>query len=181
MSGDQNGNPFVKPETLGTALGLHRELILNRHRDSALSLAEHLSQSVRLAAISEELERSIERYEWLLPETARGFRTQENNEPYRRKMLLVAARLRQTLADSESSAAYKSADELKEDLLVVRRSLLRHGTERVTQGGLRDVIRQVDVFGFHLARLDVRQESSRIARTVAELLAPTGEDYSNLD
>jgi phosphoenolpyruvate carboxylase len=181
VGGDQDGNPFVKPKTLNTALELHRELILNRHLDSALSLAEHLSQSVRLAAISEELESSIERYEWLLPDTAREFANQERNEPYRRKMLLVAGRLRRTLVDPGSSAAYDSAAELKEDLLVVRRSLLRHGGERVAEGGLRDFIRQVDVFGFHLARLDVRQDSSRIAHAVAELLLPTGEDYRSLD
>ena len=181
VGGDQDGNPFVKPETLGKALELHRNLILNRHLNSALFLAEHLSQSVRLAAISEELEHSIERYEYLLPETAREFATQEKNEPYRRKMLLVAARLRQTLEGSDSSAAYESAAELKEDLLVVQRSLLRHGGERVARGGLRDFIRQVDTFGFHLARLDVRQESSRLAATVSELVAPTGEDYDNLD
>jgi phosphoenolpyruvate carboxylase len=161
VGGDQDGNPFVRPETLGTALDLHRDLILRRHLDSALSLAEYLSQSVRLAAISEELEHSIERYEWLLPDTAREFSNQERNEPYRRKMLLVAARLRRTLDDPTSAATYESASELKEDLLVVRRSLLRHGGERVAEGGLRDFIRQVDVFGFHLARLDVRQESSR--------------------
>ena len=179
VGGDQDGNPFVRSKTLGTALDLHRDLVLNRHLDSALSLAEHLSQSVRLAAISEELEHSIERYEWLLPETAREFRSQERNEPYRRKMLLVAARLRRTLEDSVSSATYASASELKEDLLVVRRSLLRHGGERVAEGGLRDFMRQVDVFGFHLARLDVRQESSRISQTVAELLP--GEEYQSLD
>jgi phosphoenolpyruvate carboxylase len=179
VGGDQDGNPFVRPETLGTALDLHRDLILRRHLDSALSLAEYLSQSVRLAAISEELEHSIERYEWLLPDTVRKFSNQERNEPYRRKMLLVAARLRHTLEDPTSAATYESASELKEDLLVVRRSLLRHGGERVAEGGLRDFIRQVDVFGFHLARLDVRQESSRIAQTVAELLP--GEDYQSLD
>ena len=39
VGGDQDGNPFVRPETLGTALDLHRDLILNRHLDSALSLA----------------------------------------------------------------------------------------------------------------------------------------------
>src|SRR3954463_12656542 len=77
VGGDQDGNPFVKPKMLNAALKLHRELILNRHLDSALSLAEHLSQSMRLAAISEELERSIERYEWLLPDTARRFVSQE--------------------------------------------------------------------------------------------------------
>ena len=179
VGGDQDGNPFVRPEALGTALNLHRDLILNRHLDSALSLAEHLSQSVRLAAISEELERSIERYEWLLPDTAREFSNQERNAPYRRKMLLVAARLHRTLDDPTSAATYASASELKEDLLVMRRSLLRHGGERIAEGGLRDFIRQVDVFGFHLARLDVRQESSRVAQTVAELLPD--EDYQSLD
>src|SRR5919112_403600 len=179
VGGDQDGNPFVRPETLGTALGLHRDLILNCHLDSALSLAQHLSQSERLAATSEELEHSIERYEWLLPDTAREFSNQERNEPYRRKMLLVAARLRRTLEDATSDATYVSASELKEDLLVVRRSLLRHGGERVAEGGLRNFIRQVDVFGFPLARLDVRQESSRVAQTVAELLP--GEDYQSMD
>ena len=85
---------------------------------------------MRLAArISEELEHSVERYEWLLHDTARGLRSQENMEPYRRKMLLVAARLRQTLKDPASPVAYGSADELKEDLLIVRSSLLRHGGE----------------------------------------------------
>ena len=184
VGGDQDGNPFVRPETLNTALGLHRALALKRHLDFALSLAEHMSQSIKLTAVSEELERSIERYEWLLPDTAREFASQEKNEPYRRKMLLVAARLRRSLQDPGSSAAYESAAELKEDLLVVRISLLRHGGERVAEGGLRDFIRQVNVFGFHLARLDVRQESSRVATAVAELLPQEEEfdvDYQSLD
>jgi phosphoenolpyruvate carboxylase len=156
-------------------------VILNRHLNFALSLAEHLSQSVKLTAISEELQRSIERDERLLPDVVHEFTSEEKNEPYRRKMLLVAARLQRTLADPKSPAAYGSAAELKEDLLGVRTSLVRHGGERVAKGGLRDFIRQVDVFGFHLARLDVRQESSRVAKAVAELLTPTGEDYQSLN
>jgi phosphoenolpyruvate carboxylase len=74
------------------------------------------------------------------------------------------------------------AAELEEDLLLVRRSLLRHGGELVANGKLRDFVRQVEVFGFHLARLDVRHESSRISEAVAELLEAAGEeDYSRLD
>ena len=183
VGGDQDGNPLVRPETLNTALGLHRDLALKRHLDFALSLAEHLSQSIKLTTVSEELERSIEQYEWLLPDTARGFTSQEKNEPYRRKMLLVAARLRRSLEDPASPAAYGGAAALKEDLLIVRRSLLRHGGKRVAEGGLRDFIRQVEVFGFHLAQLDVRQESSKVATAVAELLMHTkpDEDYQSLD
>ena len=182
VGGDQDGNPFVKPHTLRTALGLHRSLVLEKHLSFALSLAEHLSQTIKHTTISEELERSIEQDEKLLPDTARGFSSEERNEPYRRKMLLVAARLRRTFADSSSrTTGYRSAAELKEDLLVVRNSLLRHGGERIAEGGLRDFIRQVDVFGFHLARLDVRQESSRLARAVAELLNSRVEGYESLD
>jgi phosphoenolpyruvate carboxylase len=183
VGGDQDGNPFVRPETLNTALSLHRDLALKRHLDFALSLAEHMSQSIKLTSVSEELERSIERYEWLLPDTAREFANQERHEPYRRKMLLVAARLHRSLQDPDSPVAYGSAAELKADLLVVRRSLLRHGGQRVAEGGLRDFIRQVDVFGFHLARLDVRQESSKVATAVAELLTPEDPDegYKGLD
>ena len=183
VGGDQDGNPFVRPETLNTALSLHRDLALKRHLDFALSLAEHMSQSIKLTSVSEELERSIERYEWLLPDTAREFANQERHEPYRRKMLLVAARLHRSLQDPDSPVAYGSAAELTADLLVVRRSLLRHGGQRVAEGGLRDFIRQVDVFGFHLARLDVRQESSRVATAVAELLTHEEPDecYQDLD
>ena len=117
-------------------------------------MAEHLSQSLKLTTISEELERSIERDEWLLPDTVREFTRQERNEPYRRKMLLVAARLRRSLEDPGSPAAYGSAADLKEDLLVVRRSLFRHGGGRGAGGGLRGFFRQGGGFGFHLARLD---------------------------
>src|SRR3712207_1370236 len=146
-------------------------------------MAEHLSQSLKLTTISEELERSIERDEWLLPDTVREFTRQARHEPYRRKMLLVAARLRRSLEDPGSPAAYGSAADLKEDLLVVQRSLFRHGGGMVAEGGLRDVIRQVDVFGFHLARLDVRQESYKVATAVAELLKYTDldQDYLSLD
>ena len=183
VGGDQDGNPFVKPHTLRTALDLHRSLILEKHLSFALSLAEHLSQTIKHTTISEELERSIEQDEKLLPDAARGFSSEERNEPYRRKMLLVAARLRYTFPDSRPRArGYRSAVELKDDLLVVRNSLLRHGGERIAEGGLRDFIRQVDVFGFHLARLDVRQESSRLAKAVAELLHPSVEgSYESLD
>ena len=112
------------------------------------------------------------------------------NEPYHRKMLLVAERLRRTLDDKHASpaavpdpAAYASPNEPLEDLLLVRRSLLSHDGERAANGELRDFVRQVEVFGFHLARLDVRQESSRISEAVAELLDASGEKetYSRLD
>ncbi len=177
VGGDQDGNPFVRPDTLSTALSLHRELILKRHRASTLALAEHMSQSTKLAAVSEELAASVARDERLMPEVVEHHRDDDPNEIYHRKLLLVAERLRRTLEDAGSQAAYSGVSDFLNDLLVIRRSLVDNGDERIAEGGLRDLIRQAEVFGFHLAKLDVRQESSRIVEAAAELVAAgTGED-----
>ena len=182
VGGDQDGNPFVRPETLATALKMQRELILTRHQEAALSLARNLTQSIRRVTISEELQDSLKSDERLFPEAADRFTNEDLNEPYRRKMLFVAGRLRRALeSDGEDPRAYHGAAELLEDLQVVQRSLLRHADERVANGKLKDFIRQVEVFGFHLAKLDVRQESSRVQEAVAEVLASGGEDYEQLD
>jgi phosphoenolpyruvate carboxylase len=177
VGGDQDGNPFVKPETLSAALELHRQLILNRHLSSVLWLVNHMSQSARLIGVSEELRASVARDEKSLPETAERYECLDPNELYRRKLLFVAERLRRTLEGPGTPAAYPGVRDFVEDLNSVRRSLLTHGGERTANGSLRDLIRQAEVFGSHLAKLDVRQESSRVVAAVAELLAAgTSED-----
>ena len=179
---DQDGNPFVKSETLSAALGLHRELILERHLDSVIALTERMSQSTKLVPASEEIQRSVESDEKLLSETAGRYEDVFQNEIYRRKLMLMAERLRCTLRKPGSQAAYDGAAEFEEDLLLIHRSLVRHGGRRIADGALRDCIRQVEVFGFHLAKLDVRQESSRVVEAVAELVRQaTGEDLHPLD
>ncbi len=182
VGGDQDGNPFVEPGMITAALGLHRDVILKRHLSAVLWLVDHLSVSARMVPVSDELRSSLERDENLMPEVAERHRTVDPNELYRRKLLLVAERLRRTLADPRSATAYARAADFVRDLSVVRDSLCGHGGERIANGGLRDLIRQAEVFGFHLAKLDVRQESSVIAGTVSELVAAnTGEDLSNME
>jgi phosphoenolpyruvate carboxylase len=182
VGGDQDGNPFVGPEMITVALGLHREVVLRRHLASVLWLADHMSQSVRMIPVSSELRRSVERDEGLMPEVVEGFGGVDPNEVYRRKLLLMAERLRRALDPQDSRAAYADAAEFLRDLSIVRDSLLQNGGERVADRGLRDLIRQAEVFGFHLAKLDVRQESSTVVRAAAELvLAGTGEDLLALD
>ena len=182
VGGDQDGNPFVEPGMINTALGLHREVILKRHLSSVLWLVDHLSVSARMVPVSGELRRSVEDDEELMPEVAGRHRTVDPNELYRRKLLLVAERLRRTLAEPHSSTAYVGAADFVRDLSVIRDSLLEHDGARIANGGLRDLIRQAEVFGFHLAKLDVRQESSMIVRTVSQLVAANaGEDLQNME
>jgi phosphoenolpyruvate carboxylase len=182
VGGDQDGNPFVEPPMINTALGLHRRLIVSRHLGSVSQLVDHMSQSQRLTGVSERLRKAIEAYEARMPEVAERYRTIDPNELYRKVLLFVAERLRRTLEDPGSPQAYAGAAEFLKDLSIVRESLLGHKGERAAEGGLRDLIRQVEVFGFHLAKLDVRQESATVVRATAAVVAhATGEDLLTLD
>jgi phosphoenolpyruvate carboxylase len=117
-----------------------------------------------------------------MPQVAERYRAIDPNELYRKMLLLVAERLRRTLEDAGSPDAYSGAPEFLDDLSVVRESLLHHGGERTAGGHLRDLIRQVEVFGFHLAKLDVRQESATVVRATAAVVAhATGEDLLAMD
>src|ERR687897_567981 len=80
VGGDQDGNPFVEPGMINTALGLHREVILKRHLRSVLRLVDHLSVSARMVPVSAELRRSVEHDEELMPEVAGHHRTVDPNE-----------------------------------------------------------------------------------------------------
>src|SRR5215212_2210533 len=169
VGGDQDGNPFVEPEMITTALGLHREIIIKRHFDSVMWLADHMSQSAGIVAVSEDLCRSGGRDEGLIPGLVGRYREVDPNEVYRRKLLLMSERLRLALGQTGAPSAYASAAEFLDDLFTIRESLLQNGGMRVAEGRLRDLIRQAEVFGFHLAKLDVRQESSTVVRAVAHL------------
>ncbi len=81
------------------------------------------------------------------------------------------------------SISYHTAQELLADLLLIQESLLADGEQQVAQGRLATLIRQVQVFGFHFAALDVRQHSERHASALAELLKVTAlrdDDYTTL-
>lgn len=177
VGGDQDGNPFVEPHMINTALGLHRRLIVGRHLASVSGLVDHMSQSQRLTGVSRGLREAIGGYEVRMPEVADRHRAIDPNELYRKMLLFVAERLRRTLDEPGSPHSYAGAAEFLGDLGVIRESLFGHGGERVAEGGLRDLIRQVEVFGFHLAKLDVRQESATVVRATAAIVAhATGED-----
>jgi len=110
-------------------------------------------------------------------------------EPYRRKLAMIAYRLdcslrkiEQRLAgylDGEVDFAYPHSQVFLEDLRLIYRSLCSHGDVAMARGELLDLIRLVRCFGFHLARLDIREESSRHSQTVAEILQLSGQrsDY----
>ena len=105
VGGDQDGNPFVEPPMINTALGLHRGLIPRRHISCVLELVDHMSQAQRLTSVSDDLRASIKRYEERMPEVVERYRPIDPNELYRKMLLFVAERLRATLEEPGSPVA----------------------------------------------------------------------------
>lgn len=203
IGGDQDGNPNVKPETLLQALRLQRTHVLEHYRSTIEVLAQEYSQSLKHCSITEKLARSLAHDADCMPDYDRELGPQTAQEPYRRKFSFIWMRLVATLSRTGKrlfrplsaedvvmskgglvSNAYMYAEELLADLELVRESLQGHYEGAVVQGQLATLIRQVQVFDFHFAALDVRQHSERHASALAELLQVMGllqTDYTALN
>jgi phosphoenolpyruvate carboxylase len=194
VGGDRDGNPNVTPEITEMAVRMHAVAALKEYLPRITALGHELTQSKLLctptAAFMASLHQDERHAEDALDYGAERFR----HEPYRRKLYIMRWRLQQMLdhqrrwlqGDHKSAppeAAFRSSDEFLHELYLIRESLISHGDSKVAGLGLKDLIRLVETFGFFLAHLDVRQESTRHTDAVAELLAASagGIDYLALD
>jgi phosphoenolpyruvate carboxylase len=177
VGGDRDGNPAVTAEVTRAAARLARAAILQRYREEVQALGRDLSISARLVGASPELMASIDRDRAELG-TQRVKRWAD--EPYRRKLGLIAERLRR--AELDEPGGYMQAEDLLADLRLIQDSLLAHRGERIASGPVLDFYRRVAVFGFHLAELEIRQHAARHTAAIAELLQlAEGIDYTALD
>ncbi len=169
VGGDRDGNPAVTPAVTRAAAQLAHVAILRRYQDEVQRLGHDLSVSQRLVGAAPKLLDSIEQdREALGLQPVRAWA----DEPYRRKLGLIAERLRRT--ESGQPGAYASPEEFLADLRQVQESLETHRGGHIAAGALRDLLRRVELFGFHLAELEVRQHAARHASAVAELLGLAG-------
>ena len=137
-------------------------------------LASLLSQSTTLVAVSPALSAQLERYQALLPDAAARSRPRHGDMPYRLLNDLMRARLQATLDDADG--AYAAPAELEHDLQLILDSLEVNKGLHAGWFAVRRLLWRVRSFGFHLARLDVRQESSVHARAVADALGQADWD-----
>ena len=185
IGGDRDGNPNVSAATLSLALGRQAEVALRHYLTEVHCLGGELSLSARLVAMSTEMQQLAERS----PDTSEH----RKDEPYRRALTGIYARLAATLKnltgrDAARHAvapqnAYATAQEFLADLRVIEASLRSHKGAALAAERLQPLLRAVEVFGFHLATVDLRQSSDQHERVVAELLATARieTDYSALD
>jgi phosphoenolpyruvate carboxylase len=182
IGGDRDGNPFVTAEVTRAALERHRSLALARHAADVGALFSELSASAGGLTGSEReaLEESIAADRERLPDLPSAARWQRGEERWREKLAYVAARL--AAARSRGEGGYPDAEAYLADLELLQRTLTAAGLGRLARGALEDARRRAEVFGFHLASLDLRQHSDVHARVVAELLSRGGTPgYLDLD
>ncbi|MDZ7865507.1 phosphoenolpyruvate carboxylase [Acidovorax sp.] len=173
IGGDRDGNPNVTAQTLQYALGRQAEVALRHYLTEVHYLGGELSLSARLVQVSAEMEALAARS----PDT----NEHRQDEPYRRALTGVYARLAASLKELTGGEAarhavapqnpYVSAEAFLADLRVIEASLKSHHGEALAAERLHPLIRAVEVFGFHLATVDLRQSSDKHEEVVAELLA----------
>ncbi|MCC5042484.1 phosphoenolpyruvate carboxylase [Xanthomonas campestris] len=174
VGGDMDGNPNVDAHTIAGTLDAQRRAVLDRYLNELWQLASLLSQSTTLVAVSPALSAQLERYQALLPDAAARSRPRHGDMPYRLLNDLMRARLQATLDDADG--AYAAPAELEHDLQLILDSLEVNKGLHAGWFAMRRLLWRVRSFGFHLARLDVRQESSVHARAVADALGQADWD-----
>jgi phosphoenolpyruvate carboxylase len=181
VGGDRDGNPHVSPQVTLDILGLHHENALGVVIAAVDGLLGELSTSVQVAAISEELARSLDADRDALPDVFRRFERLNAEEPYRLKLSYIRARLVATAQRLASGAPhvdgldYLDACGLLDDLEVIRRSLLANRGERIAEGRFGSLLRAVTAFGFSLATMDVREHARRHHVAIGQLVDRLGE------
>ena len=184
VGGDRDGNPFVNAETLEYAVRRQAEAALDHHLGQLHALGAELSVSDNWAEVSPELR--------ALADNRFHVTAHKQDEVYRRALTGCHARLAATraavLGEAPAPPArgeaepYAAPAELEADLAVVARSLEKGGAADVAQGRLVDAREAVSAFGFHLASIDIRQNSDVHERVIGELLAEArvAEGYADL-
>jgi len=168
VGGDRDGHPLVTPEVTGQSLELYRSAALQLIASGLERLASHLTLSRKYHGIPAELEKWLPEWRRLAGAEAEKEVSVYQEEPWREAVLLMRKRI---LA---GTSGYRQPEDLILDLGVVRRALLDVGAHRLAAEEVDTMIRLIEIFGFHLAVLDIRQNSSRHDEAIEELQAKVG-------
>lgn len=176
IGGDRDGNPFVSDQTLELSALTQSEVIINYYLKQLSDLYNEFSISANLVQVTDALQKLAENNQMNLE-----FR---EKEIYRQAIATIQLKLTNTLFNLKNKAnnqpSYRQSHEFKQDILIIQNSLDENGDHLLNN--LEQIIYEIDIFGFHLASIDLRQDSSVLESCVDELLnqANIVESYSSL-
>jgi len=178
VGGDRDGNPTITLAHTAEVLRLHRDQVLSLYIPVVRTLSDRLSQSRHYVRVSEDLERSLAEDAERLPQVAAEAAGRSPMEPYRRKCEFIWERLRRTQSGREGG--YAAAAEFIADLETIRLSLERNSGHYAARRALAPLLFQARLFGFHLARLDIREHKDKYLGALAAVLGDQGVDWAAL-
>ncbi|MGF1512665.1 MAG: phosphoenolpyruvate carboxylase [Elainellaceae cyanobacterium] len=182
VGSDRDGNPSVTPIITWKTACYQRNMVLGKYIDSVENLTELLSLSLHWSDVLPDLLESLEQDQAKMPDVYEANAVKFRQEPYRLKLCYIKRRLENTrdrnlqlqhsdfsqtdLPENSSSLIYTSGTEFLTDLQMIHRNLKETG---LTCEALDQLICQTEIYGFNLARLDIRQDSSRHSDTINEI------------
>ncbi|MBI5376689.1 MAG: phosphoenolpyruvate carboxylase [Candidatus Schekmanbacteria bacterium] len=196
IGGDRDGNPLVTNDVTITAARYQKDLILNRYRSDCRNLLESLSVSTRIVPADDCLMASISGDEKNMPALALSLSGRNSNEPYRKKLSFMIEKLNNTIQKNYASPPkgpvekielkkiYSEEAEFISDLECLKKSLEENNGEIISRGELGTLIRKARLFGFYLARFDIREYSKKITSAAGEVCEAAGickaSDYAQM-
>ncbi|MDN3398463.1 phosphoenolpyruvate carboxylase [Psychrobacter sp. APC 3426] len=189
IGGDRDGNPFVTHETTEMAVLMHANAVLRHYQVLVRKLRRELIHSDTIVDISSDIYARIKDYSELDQKVFYYNPDDYNNEPYRRLLSIILAKIKATNQHIQSQGtdveaaqdAYVAPQALLDDLRIIRKSVNKHDKAH-GEGLLLDTIRLVKTCGFHLASLDIRQDSGYHGEVIADIFASASNlpDYQSL-
>lgn len=173
IGGDRDGHPLVTPDVTAKALEMLRRASFQLLKREIEQAAGQLTLSRQLNEIPESLDRRIDELTFVLgdEDIANDLHDRHHEEPWRHFACLIAARLQRQI---DGHPGYKSPAHLDADLQLLADGVCEAGCGLIDEQHLRPLRQKLEIFGFHLAMLDVRQNSEFHDRAIALLLAAAG-------
>ncbi|CEW41730.1 phosphoenolpyruvate carboxylase [Streptococcus pneumoniae] len=178
IGGDRDGNPFVTAKTLKQSALTQCEVIMNYYDEKIYQLYREFSLSTSIVNVSKQVRE--------MARQSKDNSIYREKELYRRALFDIQSKIQATktylIEDEEVGTRYETANDFYKDLIAIRDSLLENKGESLISGDFVELLQAVEIFGFYLASIDMRQDSSVYEACVAELLKSAGihSRYSEL-
>lgn len=178
IGGDRDGNPFVTAKTLKQSALTQCEVIMNYYDKKIYQLYREFSLSTSIVNVSKQVRE--------MARQSKDNSIYREKELYRRALFDIQSKIQATktylIEDEEVGTRYETANDFYKDLIAIRDSLLENKGESLISGDFMELLQAVEIFGFYLASIDMRQDSSVYEACVAELLKSAGihSRYSEL-
>lgn len=178
IGGDRDGNPFITAKTLKQSALTQCEVIMNYYDKKIYQLYREFSLSTSIVNVSKQVRE--------MARQSKDNSIYREKELYRRALFDIQSKIQATktylIEDEEVGTRYETANDFYKDLIAIRDSLLENKGESLISGDFVELLQAVEIFGFYLASIDMRQDSSVYEACVAELLKSAGihSRYSEL-